>query len=368
MFAIRRWPRWLREEEEDALLRTAWEEARVLTGDEPCPVDAACECLGGTPGAPLDEAQVLSAPARLQWCLDQLPATTGVRSVLLVEGVDADGAVHAGERVLIVAPPLPEAEAAVTPPAQGEEEDAADAEEEGGGTCPVSAASSPTPVDVPSSPSRSPSYSPPRRAPTPRPPTPALPSPPLPATGAPSPFPVRWDAAATPGEEEKEDGGEDDTPAWLRTPSPVEQTPPPPAAPPTPDPATPPAHDGGARRVAEGGDAPAAAPVATPHACVTCVWYAGARVLALHGVLAPPLLEALAAQRVALPTADGGRVRAFRQAGGVCVGAYTLDVASYADGAYTATASSNRDALLPRRAGGDITRIHRARRDAFERR
>ena len=86
MFAIRRWPRWLRED--DALPRTAWEEARVLTGDEACPVDTACECLGGAPGAPLDEAQVLSAPARLQWCFDQLPATPGARSVLLIEGVD----------------------------------------------------------------------------------------------------------------------------------------------------------------------------------------------------------------------------------------------------------------------------------------
>ena len=253
---------------------------------------------------------------------------------------------HAAERLLLSCSEEEE-DVAVTREEEGvvEEEDSETPQEEDDGV---------TRPPPPPSPTRSPSYSPPRPSVPPTPSAP-LPSPPLPSTGAPPPRP--WAIAV--------EDDEDDTPTWLRTPSPVEE-----AATDVQD---------APRQEEEDTPQPEEAidveekpntheeSVVEDASLTTRVLCEGKTVLALHGVLTPALLAALAAQRVALPTADGGaRVRVFRQAGGaVRVGNYALG--AYAHGAYRATVASKRD-TLPRRAAGDVARRHRAKQTAYERR
>ena len=96
--------------------------------------------------------------------------------------------------------------------------------------------------------------------------------------------------------------------------------------------------------------------------------------IVLPGRITPPLLKALAAQRVSVPVISNDARRSnvflFYAGSTLRVGPYAIDLHTYDEcGKYTCHDSSASQQLLPpHRFGGGVMKLHRKRRDEFERR
>ena len=331
---VQKWPRWGLEHVKRHPVCRHLEVERALEPGEEMDVSQTLLCF--EPMQPLDEEMQHQAIARLRWCLGQMPEDLAY--LVLTDGFDADGTVHS-ERLLLHVPlgvsdmatRLLEEDLLVSVEVvshASEEEETAPVEDdaaEHASEAPKRAVRHPftetdevvpPEADVPAT-SEAPVATP--EAPV------ATPEAPVATSEAPVATPEAPVATseAAPADAARPATEEDDTPDWLCNPLASEPT--------------------------------------------TVIVLDDQVVLRLIGVLPPALIRHMASQSMTILTSSNDRTPVFRTGKQVRIGAYTVDVDSYAQCAYKATAQTSTLAPL-RRAGGGILRMHRMRQNEFERR
>ena len=317
MICIRSWPRWAKELvlQHPSLVRGHHE--RIMEHSERLPVvDAVVDCFAETLDAsssPLPADVKTRAEDRMRSCLEELPSLCN--GIVLTHGFDADGTRHPDERILFTpaAPVSYEEETSDGTESSMRHDEGADAEGSNAADAEGSNAADAEVSNVVDALVET------IAGEIPESPVQSIPPPPA--------SPIRRHGART-----APHAVEDDTPDWLAS-----------------------------HHMAENADRVETRPE------VTRLVLDGNTVEQLHGVVCPALLEHLAAQHnVHLVSIGGTRYPTFRVGKRIQIGAYAVSSDSYSEGSYTVL--DKQSGMAPLRRNGDVHRLHRIRRGAFERR